>query len=227
MSQARPPDPPWFRHAFLLASLVVVVGVRPFVSERVFGVGVIDLMFFVTVIAGVLATVHVRKLRVAGVVLAVVMAGSQVAWFAADSERSLVLWLVCTLAFYCFLVTALVSVLFRAGTGVTIDTFCCAISVYFLLGMIWAIGFVLLELAAPGSFVLPDTAPASSSGFDRFIGFSFATLTTLGYGNIAPASPRADALTSLEAIVGQGYIAIVIARLVAIQLIRAADPKTT
>lgn len=54
----------------------------------------------------------------------------------------------------------------------------------------------------------------------RFVGFSFTTLTTLGYGNIAPATRQADSLTTLQAVIGQLHPAIVLARLVA-----SANPK--
>ena len=60
---------------------------------------------------------------------------------------------------------------------------------------------------------------------ERLIGFSYTTLTTLGYGNIAPATRQADALTTLEAMVGQIYVAIVIARLVALQITQSSSSR--
>jgi hypothetical protein len=48
--------------------------------------------------------------------------------------------------------------------------------------------------------------------------FSFVTITTLGYGDIAPVSLLARSLTIVQALVGQVYIAIVIARLVSLQI---------
>jgi hypothetical protein len=49
---------------------------------------------------------------------------------------------------------------------------------------------------------------------DRFTYFSFVTLTTLGYGDITPMTRAAKNLAALEAIFGQLYLAILIARLV-------------
>lgn len=45
--------------------------------------------------------------------------------------------------------------------------------------------------------------------------FSFVTLTTLGYGDIVPATPLARILAVLEAATGVLYIAITVARLIA------------
>ena len=56
---------------------------------------------------------------------------------------------------------------------------------------------------------------------DDFVYFSFVTLTTLGYGDITPASPTVRTLTILEALVGQLFIGILIARLVSLQIAHA------
>ena len=48
--------------------------------------------------------------------------------------------------------------------------------------------------------------------------FSFATLTTTGYGDIVPVDPFARGLASLEAVLGQFYIAVTVARLVTLEL---------
>ena len=81
-----------------------------------------------------------------------------------------------------------------------------------------AFAYALLESLVPGSFTIGGEPTPADARFDRYIGFSFTTLTTLGYGTIVPTNPRADALTSLQAIAGPVYLTIVIARLVAIQV---------
>jgi voltage-gated potassium channel Kch len=67
--------------------------------------------------------------------------------------------------------------------------------------------------------------------FERFIGFSFVTLTTLGYGNVVPLTPRGEAVATAEAVAGQLYIAVLLARFVAIdiaarsvEMLSAEDP---
>jgi voltage-gated potassium channel Kch len=52
----------------------------------------------------------------------------------------------------------------------------------------------------------------------RLIYFSFATLTTVGYGDITPVHPIARSLAMLEALIGQLFPVILIARLVSMEL---------
>jgi len=54
----------------------------------------------------------------------------------------------------------------------------------------------------------------ASGGFSDLVYYSFVTLTTVGYGDITPVTPLVRALTCLEAIAGQFYLAVLIARLV-------------
>ena len=56
-----------------------------------------------------------------------------------------------------------------------------------------------------------------SGGLADWIYFSFVTLTTVGYGDITPVALGARSLTMLEALVGQLYPAVIIARLVSLQ----------
>ena len=53
--------------------------------------------------------------------------------------------------------------------------------------------------------------------------FSFTTLTTVGYGSISPMSPMARTLSDLEAVIAQLYLAVVVARLVSLQIEHSRD----
>ncbi|MEM1013291.1 MAG: ion channel [Planctomycetota bacterium] len=206
-----------FRFAYLLAALVLIAFVRPFLVGQLLGVGVIDLLLFVTLLAGAFAAVEsrVRLMIVSG--LAVLSAVSQVLLLAADVFAASIVFLVTTIAFYGMVAGSLLTTMFH-GRRVTGDTICQAISIYLLLGLLGTMGFALLEAIVPGSFTFANAAAEANERFDRFLGFSFVTLTTLGYGNISPATPRADALATALAAAGQIYLAIVVARLVGIQV---------
>jgi len=102
-----------------------------------------------------------------------------------------------------------------SGSRVTADKLKGATCVFLLIGMVWSLGYVFLEYLVPGSFSVPaETSATAGELFDSLYYFSFVTLTTLGYGEISPVSHYARTLAMLEAIVGQLYIAIMIARLV-------------
>jgi len=99
------------------------------------------------------------------------------------------------------------------GTDMSANRLVGAICVFLLLGIIWAFGYALLELAVPDSFKGFD--PGHGPGADSaWLYFSFVTLTTLGYGDITPVTAVARTLAYLQAVAGQFYIAVLVAGLV-------------
>ena len=95
---------------------------------------------------------------------------------------------------------------------VTIDTIVGGISVFLLIGDLWFLFFETIYLLNPAAF----TSSAETINSFDLLYFSFTTLTTVGYGDIAPVSPLAKVLTNLEGICGVMYPAVLIGRLVGI-----------
>jgi hypothetical protein len=89
-----------------------------------------------------------------------------------------------------------------------------AICLYLLLGLIWAVSYTLMQLNLPDSFQSMQHNSKWFLLFPDFVYFSFVTMTTLGFGDISPNLPVARFLVYLEAIVGQFYLAILVASLV-------------
>lgn len=85
-----------------------------------------------------------------------------------------------------------------------------ALCVYLLIGLTFATVFELLQAQAPGSLHFPRGIPE----WTDYLYFSFVTLTTLGYGDIVPVTPRAQSLVILEAATGVLYVAVLVAWLV-------------
>src|SRR5262249_13238592 len=102
---------------------------------------------------------------------------------------------------------------------VTFDTVAGAACAYFLLGVVWGELFLLVERWRPGSFAIPAGWMVGPGRDLRaaLMYFSFATLTTLGYGDIHPTDPGGGSLCAAEALIGQLYLAIMIARMVGLQ----------
>ena len=89
-----------------------------------------------------------------------------------------------------------------------------AICVYLMLGVIWALSYGLLEVIIPGSFGGLTEGTATVSWSPDWVYFSFVTLTTLGYGDVLPLTFFSRTLAYFEAIVGQFYLAVLVAGLV-------------
>lgn len=94
-----------------------------------------------------------------------------------------------------------------------------AVSIYMLIGLIWASFYFFLYLIDPQSIRgLPETSAGDAGLFNtvyiELLYFSYVTLSTLGYGDITPVSRAAQSLAYVEAIAGVMYVAVLVASLV-------------
>jgi hypothetical protein len=92
-----------------------------------------------------------------------------------------------------------------------------SICIYLLLGLIWAILYLLIAEAVPGAFNGIDSI-VWYKNFSKIVYFSFVSLASLGYGEITPVFPIARFLAYMEAIIGQFYMAILVASLIGIRI---------
>jgi hypothetical protein len=94
-----------------------------------------------------------------------------------------------------------------------------------LIGFAWAVGYAIIELINPGSFSgLAEIDVNNHAGrMMQMQYFSFTTLTTLGFGDILPRSSTARTLATLEAMTGQIYLAVLIARLVGLHIVHSTS----
>lgn len=93
-----------------------------------------------------------------------------------------------------------------------------ALCVYLLLGYIWGMFYFGLETYQPGSFRMNPGSSPSEGLVSHCVYFSYVTLTTLGYGDFSPLSAGARALAMVEALVGQLFLAVLVARLVGMHI---------
>jgi len=92
-----------------------------------------------------------------------------------------------------------------------------ALNAYLLVGVFLGAIWVALEEVLPGSLLLGGS-PIADMDLPDGIYFSFVTLATLGYGDITPATPIARGLAVFEAVFGQLYLAVMVARLVSLRI---------
>jgi hypothetical protein len=109
---------------------------------------------------------------------------------------------------------------------VDLDVISAAVVVYLFLGFLWSSLYTILEHAAPGSFNMNPDRLDIGGNVGKFYYFSFVTLTTLGYGDITPLTPPAKSFVVIEAIIGQLYLTVLIARLVGIQISQSMQRRS-
>jgi hypothetical protein len=86
-----------------------------------------------------------------------------------------------------------------------------ALCAYLFLGLSFAVVYNVLVELNPAAIFTPEEGEPT---FVTWVYFSFTTLSTLGYGDIAPRTYTARMLAILEALIGQIYLVVVVARLV-------------
>ncbi len=210
-----------YRHAQLLFFLVVLLVANPFL-QGTFVFALVDLMVVLALVSAVIACARRRRHLIVGISLSVLMLG--VSWYrtASGIETVTILHTILAMSFFGYVTAIVLTDVFRDSRAVSVDTICGALAAYLLIGVVWAFAYALLEVVVPGSIAgLRDEGFAN--GYQQYLGYSFVTLTTLGYGNVVPVNAKADALATVEAIVGQVYLTVLVARLVALNLTAARE----
>ena len=201
--------------AFTLAYLFVVCALGDFSFGSLVG----HLMFSFIIVAGVLATFKQPWMRLLVIVLAVANLISL--W----GEHFFQVWTlsllnsIIGLLFLLLLLAILIAKVFKKGE-VTPDRIRGAIVVYLLIGGMWAFFYFTIALAMPHSFNLPKSIVVGDlqAVQQTLTYFSFITLTTTGYGDVTPAIPLTRTLAMFEALAGQLYLVITLARLVSLSV---------
>lgn len=124
-----------------------------------------------------------------------------------------------------FLIFSIFSLLSRVLLGkVTADVLRGTICVYFMIGFAFATVYTLIEFLSPGSFHGLVARPAlfpHGHYHSEMVYFSFITLLAIGYGDITPTGDVGQMLSVAEGLVGQFYLAILVARIVSVYAVRA------
>jgi voltage-gated potassium channel len=177
---------------------------------------IVNFTFTITIVIGVWSLIDDRKWFLFGLGLAAFSLLLALLEFFYSSEF---IYIASILVLLFFLINSLVLAIKHIMFGPKIDMnkIVGSITIYLLIGIIWALLYGLVEVLIEGSFS-GNLLSVGGSRFWDLIYFSFVTLTTLGYGDILPMNTYARTLAYMEAIVGQFYIAILVASLVGAHL---------
>jgi hypothetical protein len=208
----------------LLVALALFFFFFPFVDEIKGGDIIAVILLSLVLLCGVIAVADHKGLFFIALVLAVpAIVGRWISYFRPDLVPP-PMFLTTGLVLIAFVVATLLRFVFRAPS-VNSEVLCASISAYLMLGIIWTIAYWLVDQLTPGgAFAFNTTGEKQSmQGFNSFY-FSFITLSTVGYGDITPVSKVARMLAAMEAMTGSLYVAVLIARLVALYSSPKSEP---
>lgn len=212
------------RYSAMVAMLLLFLFSIPFTSEGT----PVNLALNLMMVVALIATIHAIWRSTVGLAVTVTLAALMLLPVLGLGSDQGPLELTAHAAAFGLMLIAITTILGQVLTAerVTLDILIGAASVYLFVGVLWGAMFALLEYLFPGSFELPKdilgAGPAALLPLRRdsaILYFSFETLTTLGYGDIVPLTPPARFLAILEALIGQLYLAVLVGRLVSLQLL--------
>jgi hypothetical protein len=199
----------------LLVTLAALFVFLPFIEPLTSGVLLESLLFTFVLIAGVIAIGGRGRTLI--IALALVVPALAARWLH-ELRPDLVppeIFLIGSILFIIFVIANLLHFI-ASASSVTTNVLCAALSAYLLLALGWTFAYWLVVEFDSAAFAFNASVKGGMSikGFDGLY-FSIVTLSTLGYGDISPVSKAARMLASMEALTGPLYLAVLIARLVA------------
>ena len=211
------------RFLSLLVTLLILLGVGPFISERAGLLILTDVFMSFILMAAIYAVSESNRQTVIALILGVPMLATIWLKILIRAEWLMVAGGVITILFFGYIIVNLLKFIFKAPR-VSRNVIYASIIVYLLLGVTWGSVFLLVYQLDPTSF---DLSVVQITKIEHiFMYFSFVTLTTLGYGDISPITSHVYSLAVLEAIIGQLYLTVLVARLVGLHISHSTDTGT-
>ena len=217
---------------FLLAALVLILVLPPVLRYAGFPEGgrlgsfLMSALFIALLLSALPAVGSTRaRLLAAGIVASLLIVLVMLQVFTGMQGAGIAFQVIMAL-FLFYVVFVTFKYLFRKQR-VTIDTINAALCVYLLLGIAWSFAYSLVDTLEPGAFksaLFDEGVEFMRLGGERSfypLYYSLVTLTTLGYGDIVPVSRAASMLAVLEAMTGQVYLTVLVARLVGLHVAQA------
>jgi hypothetical protein len=203
------------RYRILFLSLVVTLIVAPIAAEYELRTWPIELLLIVNLAVAAVGYGTPRgRHRLLAVVTLIIVLRVVARSLHVEAASTAATFLSVTLAV--FAAIAALQFALRGGK-VDLERLSAALSAYLLAGHFFGIAYSQVEQLRPGSFAIAGAAAHPGQlDLQTAIYFSFVTFATLGYGDISPLTPTARGLAVTEAILGQLYLAVLIARLVGV-----------
>lgn len=205
-----------------MVSFLLFFLVYPFIQKLMPNLATLLEFFLLGVFAAVAyAVISNRYLFVIALSLLTFGTGSTIAAHIYYFGPLLLMGVFCSIVFLCLAIVFILKEVL-SQRNVNFDCISGALNGYLLLGLFFGLTYQAVELIWPGSFVssghhfMQAVVPGQFRELKEFFYFSLVTLTTLGYGDITPAGGPAISIATLEAVLGQFYMVVLVARLVAL-----------
>lgn len=207
---------------YILALVFIIQTVYPMtVSESPIFLLIYQFMYAMLIVSGILVARESPRYMVILIFLALswLIAGA-IYTFNQDVVWVLTLTFIVIASFQAVVIRVLAEFILVMKT-VTRDVIYAAIAIYLMIGGIFGVLFGFLEtltFTLTGQHAIIDSAANMNEAvpWQTMLYYSYATLTTLGYGDILPVTMWARSLASVEAMIGVLYTTIIMARLVGI-----------
>jgi hypothetical protein len=204
------------RIVLLLGAILSMIIGSPFLDD-IFQYAVIPDIFITIIFVFGIYAISRRKLDIyIALVLAIPMFIGIWSSHLYQSPKLLVFGHLFGALFIGFVIGLLINFIFNEKE-ITKEVIFAAVVVYLLMAMMWSFAYLILDYFHPGSFSVPEGPTRDSF---RYLYFSFVTITTLGYGDVAPLTNKASSLVILEAVTGQIYLVVIVAWLVGMHVSR-------
>jgi hypothetical protein len=198
---------------FHFIALIVFLSVLPLLEDSEVARIFTDLMLVILLFFAVQAISHEIYLMIAGFLLVGITIILYALYYLTTTVHYFNAAIVVTLVFFIMVSIAIFAAVIREQE-IRRDTIFGAISVYFLLGLTWALGIMVLVIFSPSSFDIATSRTDQLVYISDYIGFSFSILTTTGNYNVAALTSTARTVLMFEMISGTLYIAVLVSWLV-------------
>jgi voltage-gated potassium channel len=209
------------RYGSLLLALVMLMLMQLAVDTTI-GKYLLEATFIAVLFTGLRATETNKGLFRFDVILLLVSVVLSIAGTVTNNTPLFFIGNTCRVVFMIMVALTILIDLFRSRK-VSGDTLAGAVCVYLLIAVIWGYFFLLIEVIVPGSFSFTQGHARMqlwiSQEFFPFFYFSLVTITTVGYGDMSPVTTEAQTFATIEALIGQIYLTILVARLVGMYMV--------
>ncbi len=217
------------RFTFLLVALVLLLIAWPQVEATHWGGTLFTISLTTVFITGVLANRERKWIFRGGLVVGTLAIGlSWTALFTHSEPLDVTQYLV--VVFFSSVTAVMILISVVRDYSATVHAVVGAICVYLLIGLTWAMVYSTIEYIEDDPFCFPahhrlSVVGVERTAFSQLTYFSFVTMSTLGYGDITPRTALAETACWMQTVVGQLYVATLIAKIVSELQPKSTEPQ--